>query len=1010
MPNSLTWLHISDIHFHPGKEWRDSVPRNYLLDLLRKEFKSQPSLRPDLILCTGDVAFGEMRGMPIEEQYQQAESFFDELLTICGAGDAVLPKERLFIVPGNHDVNRAEINNDAQQTLIRWANDSRKHLSAMNNRFERRTREFKDTMQRLKAYENFVNRYVPHQEDKDGRQVYAHVVELADLKIGIGGFNSSWTCAGDEDKNHLWMASEWQFNQVQESLKEADIRIGLIHHPLNWLTEADSEIAKRRIATEFDFWLHGHEHDQWVDEGNSHITISAGAVLAHASEEFGVNIVQLDLEQKNGSVNLYKRDARMPDWTIAPIPTHAPRGVWNIALPRRLQKSATVTPSAPSKTGAPVAVPVPESAAPQPKPNSSLPHQPFFFGREKELGKIADAISPDARTWGALIDGPGGIGKTSLAIRAGYIAPDTDFDHKIFLSAKVRDLKSSGEQPLEDFRLSDYMSLITELAKELGDKEIEKLVPNERPKAVNRRLKGVRALIIIDNLETFPSEERLRLYQFLSRLPATCKAIVTSRRRDDIDARVIRLDRLEKKDALSLLEELAKNIPPLKRATKKEKNDLYEITNGNPLLIRWTTGQLGRTGGNCRTIPQACKFLENAPAHNDPLEYIFGDLLDTFSNSETAVIAALAHFTLPAPIEWIASVAGINASVARTALEDLTDRALLLSDNDRSTFLLPPLAGVFLRRKKPEIVQETGGRLTDKIYALVLENGFEQFERFPMLQEEWDAIKAAIPIFIKGENSRLQELCDALHNFLDYYGYWDDAISLFTNAEEVAAAAEDFHNAGWRAENSGFLFALLGQGENVMACAERCQTHWNQASPQIPFYRSAYLRMTGLGHRMLEDYPKAKEAFQEAVSLVRMQSEENENIVTMLISLGGIKQLLGEHSEAEKDYKEALVVAKKLKDRDGIATITGNLAEVAIDQERWEEAEKLAREALKQSESLGRKELIGSHCTKLAVALARQGKPTEGLPYGRRALEIFSLLPHHNGLNEAEHALKACGG
>jgi hypothetical protein len=39
--------------------------------------------------------------------------------------------------------------------------------------------------------------------------------------------------------------------------------------------------------------------------------------------------------------------------------------------------------------------------------------KPFFFGREKELQSIAEAISPEARTWGALIDGPGGIGKTA---------------------------------------------------------------------------------------------------------------------------------------------------------------------------------------------------------------------------------------------------------------------------------------------------------------------------------------------------------------------------------------------------------------------------------------------------------------------------------------------------------------------------------------------------------------------------------------------------------------------
>jgi hypothetical protein len=48
----------------------------------------------------------------------------------------------------------------------------------------------------------------------------------------------------------------------------------------------------------------------------------------------------------------------------------------------------------------------------------NLPTLQPFFGREDELRKIADALDPDSRTWGALIDGPGGMGKTSLAVRA----------------------------------------------------------------------------------------------------------------------------------------------------------------------------------------------------------------------------------------------------------------------------------------------------------------------------------------------------------------------------------------------------------------------------------------------------------------------------------------------------------------------------------------------------------------------------------------------------------------
>ena len=66
------------------------------------------------------------------------------------------------------------------------------------------------------------------------------------------------------------------------------------------------------------------------------------------------------------------------------------------------------------------------NSSPQPPKTSTpnnLPRLQSFFGREKELAAIREALDPENRTWGALIDGPGGIGKTSLAVRAAYDCP-----------------------------------------------------------------------------------------------------------------------------------------------------------------------------------------------------------------------------------------------------------------------------------------------------------------------------------------------------------------------------------------------------------------------------------------------------------------------------------------------------------------------------------------------------------------------------------------------------------
>jgi len=383
MSPKLTWLHLSDIHFHPRTEWRDSASRDALLGYLQAE-----SLRPDLIFCTGDIAFGETAQTPLEQQYRQAREFFDKLLAIWE-----LPTDRLFVVPGNHDINRKAVNEDAQATLTQWAEQAADHAQKMNQRFADRPRVFQDAIARLDEYAGFVNDYLPHQVDVDGRHCYARIVDIGGLKIGVAGFNSAWSCAGPEDDRHLWMAAEWQFNAAKPALKEAALRIGLVHHPVDWLNTVDRDMATRRIAADFHFWLHGHSHNAWVEPGQGHTVIAAGAVGAEETDEFGVNWVTLDLEQGQGTVHLHAYTPRSGYWAIAPEPPHAPKALWPLTLPAALRQ--------------------PVSPAPTTAPTAALPpkRDPGFFGREALL---KDAAAKLRRQPVLLVYGLRGNGKSEL--------------------------------------------------------------------------------------------------------------------------------------------------------------------------------------------------------------------------------------------------------------------------------------------------------------------------------------------------------------------------------------------------------------------------------------------------------------------------------------------------------------------------------------------------------------------------------------------------------------------
>jgi tetratricopeptide (TPR) repeat protein len=633
----------------------------------------------------------------------------------------------------------------------------------------------------------------------------------------------------------------------------------------------------------------------------------------------------------------------------------------------------------------------------------NLPSLPHFFGREKELKTIADALSQKTRTWGVLIDGPGGMGKTSLAIRAAESVPVGAFQRILFLSSKERRMTAEGERELSQFVVPGYLDMLNEMARQLGQPELAKLPETDRARAIVAALEPAQALLIVDNLESLPKGQLDKLFEFLSQLPQSCKAIATSRRRTNVDARAIRLDKLEQEAALALFSELEADQPLLKKAGETDRIHLYEETGGNPLLVRWIVGQLGR--GSCRSLPDALALCRRAEKENDPLEFIFGDLLETFTEAETKALAALTYFTQMLEVKHIAELAGISKTAAQTALSDLANRALVVPDEEEKCFALVPMVADFLRHKRPEVVHETGGRLEKQAYALVVENGYKQHERFHVLDAAWPTVAAALPRFLASENARLQTVCNALDFFLQFTGRWDEWLALSRDAESRALAAGDFYMAGWRAYQAGYVHNLRTQSAEVLACAERAEAHWREAQAGAR-ERATALCLRGYGHHLATDYSAAIAAYREAVELYRSLGERG-NIASALNDLAVTERRTGDLDGAERDYREALGIARATDDREAIATYSCQLALLALGREDWPRAEAFAQEALTLSENVGRLDLIAWACYVLAKALVPQGKKAEGLRCARRAVQIFQKLGSPD-LAGAQQTLAEC--
>lgn len=97
-------LHISDIHFrkpdcpHPDTD-PDHAYRTLLMHEVRRQAESLGAI--GAILVGGDIAF---KGDP--KEYEIALAWLKELAKVCGC-----PFERIFVVLGNHDVDRRTITN-----------------------------------------------------------------------------------------------------------------------------------------------------------------------------------------------------------------------------------------------------------------------------------------------------------------------------------------------------------------------------------------------------------------------------------------------------------------------------------------------------------------------------------------------------------------------------------------------------------------------------------------------------------------------------------------------------------------------------------------------------------------------------------------------------------------------------------------------------------------------------------------------------------------------------------
>lgn len=241
----IRWLHISD--FHLGKDVSGcELQIDRLLDLIRSK------TRPDLIFISGDIA---NKGEAIEYD-RFIEKLVFPLIDIYETEDL---KDKVFIVPGNHDVQRnisRLIDTYSLHQTQPHLFDNTKEAFEIRKDLAARFCEFATAFRDLCHVEYLTNNNVTFKKE----------LKINDIGVNIVLLNTSWFCQSDQDFEHLstgYTSLETNLKSISPKSPQFTFVVG--HHPTDWLRPSEKEKINNLLAKYGCIYLHGHKHQATID-------------------------------------------------------------------------------------------------------------------------------------------------------------------------------------------------------------------------------------------------------------------------------------------------------------------------------------------------------------------------------------------------------------------------------------------------------------------------------------------------------------------------------------------------------------------------------------------------------------------------------------------------------------------------------------------------------------------------------------------------------------------------
>ena len=302
-------LHLSDLH----RDREHNISNSVLLDSLERDrdryTRSEGIPAPTLAIVSGDLVQGVLPGpdasVALREQYEEAEQFLGGLANRFLGGD----RERVVIVPGNHDVSFDHAHRSMRRLGVGHGSDSARaiirdyvhgfHEPASPIRWSWNDLSFYQIvdpdlyLQRMEPFGEFYQAFY------GGARVFSlaeneqyDIFDIADSEIAIAGFSS---CRFNDLYQKAASIHPDCIAAVATRLREPEFRsrlkLAVWHHNTNgYPLQTDymnSGQLQMLIDSQFNLGFHGHQHRPEVysqrlvvSEASEMVVLSTGSLCA----------------------------------------------------------------------------------------------------------------------------------------------------------------------------------------------------------------------------------------------------------------------------------------------------------------------------------------------------------------------------------------------------------------------------------------------------------------------------------------------------------------------------------------------------------------------------------------------------------------------------------------------------------------------------------------------------------------------------------------------------------